>query len=256
MSEGKKSNSCQEASNDVKECKNSQEENAQSSAPVLPTSNSTSNQNSESRQLELYSPNAAGLWSLALSVVFGSWCIWQNYKTIGDEKAEKRSKNWTYSLAAIMVITLFLPDGVSRYTTVPLLLIWYFAEQRPQVKYLKDKNIEYRKKPWKKPVCIAIVIMLLFFGFAALLSSCSGNSYEDKVIQTTTQILRENRFRAPKLSGWYCIKITKVKSLGDKKYSAKAVLRRESGKKAIMDIEYEIVDDTVLVSADLNSFVD
>ena len=252
MSEEAKSNSCQEASNDAKECKKSQEGNAQSSAPVLPTSNSTSNQNSESRQLELYSPNAAGLWSLALSVVFGSWCIWQNYKTIGDEKAEKRSKIWMLSLAGILVVTLFLPDGASRYTTVPLLLIWYFAEQRPQVKYLKDKNIEYRKKPWKKPVCTAIVILLLFFGFAAILSSCSGNAHEDEVIHVTTKILRENSYRTPKLSGWYCIKITKVKSLGDKKYSAKAVLRRKSGEKAIMDIEYEIVDDTVVVSTDLN----
>lgn len=249
MSEEVKSNSCQEASNDAKECKKSQEANAQSSAPVLPTSNCASNQNSESRQLELYSPNAAGLWSLALSVVFGSWCIWQNYKTIGDEKAEKRSRIWMYSLVGIIVITLFLPDGVARYITVPLLLIWYFAEQRPQVKYLKDKNIEFNKKPWKKPVCTAVAILLLFFGFSVVISSCSGNSYEDAVIQTTTNILSGRGF------SMRCVKITNVKSLGNNQYRAKAVLRSEAGVTGFMDITYEVVDDSVVVKADVQNIV-
>lgn len=250
MSEEAKSNSCQEASNDAKECKKSQEANTQSSAPVLPASDSTSNQNSESRQLKLYSPNAAGLWSLLLSVVFGSWCVWQNYKTIGDAKAANRSKIWTFSLFALIVISLFLPDSVARYSAVPLLIVWYLAEQRSQVKYLEEKKIIYTKKPWTKTVIIALILVVMFFSIASVLSSCSSDSYEAAVIQTTTDIVRSRINRHLR-----CVKITNVKSLGNNQYRAKAVLRNDLGLTGFMDITYELVDDSVVVKADVQNIV-
>ena len=55
-----------------------------------PEHSETSVQTNTSGELpELYNPDAAGLWSILLTPVFGSWCVWKNYKVLGDKSKEK-----------------------------------------------------------------------------------------------------------------------------------------------------------------------
>ena len=108
---------------------------------------------------ELWGPEAAGAWSLLLSVVFGSWVVWQNWKAIGDEKRESTSRIWFIVSVVVLCLIILLPIG--RALGFLYLIIWYFAENKPQIKYVKDAyGKDYPHKPWTKIVLLGLVIVL------------------------------------------------------------------------------------------------
>ena len=119
---------------------------------------------------KLYNPNSAGLLSIFLTPIFGSWCVWKNYETLGDDTRARRSLIWTFSLAVIILVCFFIPSRLGqivKWGNFALLLIWYFAEQKPQNDMLKMRAKAlgipkaYESESWLVPVLIAIAVIIV-----------------------------------------------------------------------------------------------
>ena len=115
---------------------------------------------------ELYNPNAAGLWSVLLSAVFGSWCVWRNYKALGDQSKEKVALIamivWLVLYVAMALVALFTGLNMTLPGLIAL-IVWYYAVQKPQVKFLKQSGIQYRKKSLVIPVLCGIAAVVAWF---------------------------------------------------------------------------------------------
>ena len=131
---------------------------------------------------KLYNPNSAGLLSIFLTPIFGSWCVWKNYKTLGDDARAVRSLIWTFCLAVIILSAVFFADWrwskFIKWGNIALLLIWYFVEQKPQNDMLKMRAKAlgipkaYESESCLVPALIAIaVIIVLSFLWAYV---CTG----------------------------------------------------------------------------------
>lgn len=120
------------------------------------------------QKLELYNPKAAGIWSLLFTPIFGAYVLKTNWKILGREQQEKRSKIWLIALIIIGIIGLvFLSAGFCTAIDLISLVSWFFLECKPQMKYLADNKIDFQKKNWKslvpKAAGILIGIWLIFF---------------------------------------------------------------------------------------------
>jgi hypothetical protein len=108
---------------------------------------------------ELWGPESAGAWSLLLSVAFGAWIVWQNWEALGDDKRAATSKAWFIGCVIGVALIILLPFG--RFLGFVLLLTWYFAENKPQIKYVKEHfGKEYPHRPWLKVVVLGLLIVL------------------------------------------------------------------------------------------------
>ena len=135
-------------------------------------------------KFELYDPKVAGIWSLLFTPIFGAYVIKNNWKILGKEQQEKRSKTWMIVLAVIFLIALlFLNEDFCGGLYLLAFVAWYLMECRQQVKYLAENRIGYQKKNWKsiapKAAVILVGIWLIFiivgtfFGGPSL--DCSSN---------------------------------------------------------------------------------
>lgn len=132
---------------------------------------------------ELYNPKAAANWSLLFTPIFGAYVIKSNWKMLGQEQREKRSRIWLITLSVIYIVAMFfLDESVAGLYLLPL-AAWYFVECRSQIKYLTENRIDYQKKKWKSIALKAagilvgiwalFIIMGLLFGEPTL--DCSSN---------------------------------------------------------------------------------
>lgn len=123
---------------------------------------SSSTQSEKSAQtLELYNPKVAGYWSLLFTPVFGAYIIRNNWKNLGQEQPEKRSKNWLIALVVIFIIALlFLNENLCGGVYLLALASWYFMECRLQVKYFTENKIDYQRKNWKSVIPKAAGILV------------------------------------------------------------------------------------------------
>ena len=129
---------------------------------------SSSREMPESAQkLELYNPKAAANWSLLFTPIFGAYVLKTNWKILGREEQEKRSKIWLISLIIIWGIgLLFLSDQFCSAIYLIGLISWFFLERKPQMKYLTVNKLDFQKKSWKTLVPKAAGILVgvwLFF---------------------------------------------------------------------------------------------
>ena len=129
--------------------------------------------------LELYNPKTAALWSLLFTPVFGAFVTKSNWKNLGQEQLEKRSKTWLIALTAIYIISiLFLNEGICSSLYLLTLVAWYFIECRPQIQYLTENKIDYQKKNWKslapKAAGILIGAWILFMILFVVIGNLFG----------------------------------------------------------------------------------
>jgi len=120
----------------------------------------------------LWNPNAAALWSLALSPAFGAFLHMKNWEAIGDAQKASASRMWVMvTLGAYFLIAMsgvFLPDTktsdqITRAIGIALLLTWYFSGARPQVQYVKEKFGDgYPRKGWGKALGLGVLAWLGF----------------------------------------------------------------------------------------------
>ncbi len=156
---------------------------------------------SEDQHLQLYNPNPAALWSILLTPVFGAAIIWLNWRTLGVRKAQQRSLFWIPGLTVLFAL-LELTDWIPYNTSVQIaaLVVWYVLECRSQVKFLKEQELQYKKRPWLKPLgigfailLIAIVLSIIFpvvFG-APRLDRSSPEAYNESCRAITEYLVEE-----------------------------------------------------------------
>jgi hypothetical protein len=117
----------------------------------------------------LWNPGAAGSWSLLFTPIFGSYLLKRNWEAIGEDAKARGSRNWM-----ILSIVMLFVSAISGIGLV-YLIVWYFAENRPQIKYVKERwGSDYPRQPWGKALGIAFVLWLiptvsiLFFIFSII----------------------------------------------------------------------------------------
>jgi hypothetical protein len=104
----------------------------------------------------LWNPDVAGVWSLFLTPVFGSAPLLQNWKSLGDGARAKTGRTWLILSIVMIIPTLLIPLVGLIY-----IIIWYFAWQRFQTRYVKQRwGKEYPRKSWAKPLLIGIPVVL------------------------------------------------------------------------------------------------
>ena len=183
----------------------------------------------------LYNPNTAGLLSLLLSPVFGAIIIRSNWRALGNEAAAKRSLCRAVGLViAFVIIVLFVPQKAASSTSMILLLGWYFMDCRSCQKHVRKHHPDYQKKSWKRPLVLGIPICILSLLILGVLSS--GGIDEEALAESAKPIVNQI-FASHQIDG-QCKKITKIRSLGDGKYSAKAICDND----IVLNIEIEELD--------------
>jgi len=117
----------------------------------------------------LWNPNAAANWSLLFSPIFGTWLHMLNWRALGETQRAESAKTWLLLMALLLVATsaggaLMPLSGLSLLTSIAwfvLLLVWYFASARPQVKWIAERyGNDYPRHGWTQPLLGAIVLFI------------------------------------------------------------------------------------------------
>ncbi len=126
-------------------------------------------------EVPLWNPNAAGLWCLVLSTIFGSYLLMRNWEALGDAR-ERAARGWMYA-SIVFVAGVILIPGVG-LAGLPWLIVWYFAVNRPQIRYVKETfGSDYPRQPWGKVLALGFVILVgaaIALGFVAVMLTGGG----------------------------------------------------------------------------------
>lgn len=117
----------------------------------------------------LWNPNAACLWSLPFTPIFGSLVQAKNWRAMGEPSRARASSLWAWG-TALYLLVLAVVD-IPRFVGLVLLVAWYLSSGSPQIKFVAEKyGTEYEKKSWMPPLSIAFAIwgLLVALALAAL----------------------------------------------------------------------------------------
>lgn len=103
----------------------------------------------------LWNPDAAGAWSLLLTPIFGSALVRRNWQAIGDAAKARAGTIWL----AVSILVFAFAVIVFPLIGFPYIIVWYFAWQRPQTQYIRERwGKDYPRKGWATPLVIGVVI--------------------------------------------------------------------------------------------------
>ena len=117
------------------------------------------------KPVALWNPNAAALWSVIFTPVFGAYLHALNWRALGDSERETASMTWVYGGGLMLVLHLLIEvlatghsaDSVSQVIGFAFLLAWYFASGHAQAKLVKEKfGHSFPRKPWKQPLLMGL----------------------------------------------------------------------------------------------------
>ena len=111
-----------------------------------------------SRQPQLWNPNAAGFWSLLLSPIFGAWLHAKNWSQLGQPDKAKQSMLWVYASVAVVVMAALFGDvnpSLFQVACGGLLVVWWIKSGNEQYKYVSEHCPDYDKKSWSTPLSLA-----------------------------------------------------------------------------------------------------
>ncbi|MBB2487791.1 hypothetical protein H5407_21350 [Mitsuaria sp. WAJ17] len=121
----------------------------------------------------LWNPNAAALWSLFFSPIFGAILHMKNWQAMGETVKAAEARQWVVGLSAAMglllLLTLFLPmspaaDLALQLAGLVLLLAWYYGTGKAQAtRVLARYGRGYPRKSWVEPVLIGFAILAGLF---------------------------------------------------------------------------------------------
>jgi len=129
----------------------------------------------------LWNPNAIANWSGGFTLINGfSWAVGvilvaKNWKALGQPQKAKWSMMWLCWLFLITIFVLsIVPRGISLIGNFIPLLIWYFIEVKPQVKFVQATyDNQYPKNGWGIPIAIwiGLTIVVVALGLFLLFAS-------------------------------------------------------------------------------------
>ena len=104
----------------------------------------------------LWNPNAAGLWSLLFSPVFGSYLVLKNWQAIGAADKIQLGRLWLGVSVAMLIVSSLFPLGGFGY-----IIVWYFLWQSKQTEFVRARwGASYQRRGWAIPLAIAFGIAL------------------------------------------------------------------------------------------------
>ena len=100
----------------------------------------------------LWNPDAAGLWSLPFSPLFGSILVLMNWQAIGAVERVRSAWVWVALSVVSLVASVFF-----QWLPLLFLIIWYFAQQRQQTAYVKERwGDRYPRRDWGVPILLGV----------------------------------------------------------------------------------------------------
>jgi hypothetical protein len=128
----------------------------------------------------LWNPNAAALWSLVFTPVFGAWLHMLNWQALGEPDEARRARRWVIGCLAWGLFNFFsgliIPpgeaiDALMWLITLGVLLAWYYGHGKSQQRLLLGRyGGEYPRRAWTVPVLIgvgvSVALLALAFGLA------------------------------------------------------------------------------------------
>ena len=118
----------------------------------------------------MWNPDAAGAWSLFLTPIFGSILVMLNWRTLGEGSRASSGVGWLIASVLMLFPSLLIP-GIG----LLWLIVWYFAWQRKQSKYVRERwGKDYPKRGWLTPILIGLGSLFAFgflFGLIASLGA-------------------------------------------------------------------------------------
>tara|TARA_B100000609_G_C17207933_1_gene432081 strand:- start:1370 stop:2137 length:768 start_codon:yes stop_codon:yes gene_type:complete len=207
----------------------SEESKGDNLEPAAETAVVESSKNPDDK-IELWNPNAAANWSFLFTMVFGTFLHAKNWKALNKEEEAKISMYWFYGGIVVVILLNVLPESNFDYiVALAPLLAWYFMQAKKQVKYIKDNNIDYKRKGWGKPIlvgiCAFVVLSIAYIVF-------TGNSeLEDAAQPLVSKIIADNFGRGSAK----CVDVEITDELSSGLYKARAYL--DNGKSVIIMIQ-------------------
>jgi hypothetical protein len=126
----------------------------------------------------LWNPQAAALWSLLFSPVFGAWLHALNWRALGDPERQRRSVRWMMAGLAICVFYVVvglawadpdIADRISSATALAYLLAWYLGPGREQIRTVREHHGQaYPRRAWGRVLGIAVLAWVGYLLLAAL----------------------------------------------------------------------------------------
>ncbi|AKS43394.1 hypothetical protein [Wenzhouxiangella marina] len=110
----------------------------------------------------IWNPNAAGLWSLLFTPIFGASLVMKNWKAMGQPDRAGAAMIWVIVSIVMIIPSIFIP-----FLGLVYLIVWYFSNQRPQAVYVRERwGQGYPRRSWALPLILAVAV--LFGGFFLL----------------------------------------------------------------------------------------
>jgi len=135
----------------------------------------------------LWNPNAATLWSLLFTPIFGAILHMKNWQALGEPARAATAKHWAIGCGvftiASSIFAVLLPESsvlntLFRLSGLVLLLTWYYANGKEQVEHVKQRFGDgYPRRSWAVPLSLgfAAVFALLILAFlVAFLEMLAG----------------------------------------------------------------------------------
>jgi hypothetical protein len=92
--------------------------------------------------------------------MFGSYVTMRNWEALGEDERARTTRIWLYVSVAVFVAMVLLPVGSG--IGIAWLVAWYFAVNRPQIKFVKARfGSDYERRPWTKIVLVWLAGVLV-----------------------------------------------------------------------------------------------
>ena len=138
---------------------------------------------------KLWNPNAAANWSLLFSPIFGAWLQGKNWKELNEWDEAKKSMMWVYFGFLFIIVSVYLPENYRFPLGFSFLIAWYFTSGKKQIKYFKEKGINYQKKSWGKPILISLICLTIYYAVFIISDYVPQRSPSIRIIDNKTEVL-------------------------------------------------------------------
>jgi hypothetical protein len=138
-------------------------------------------------RIALWNPNAAAIWSVIFTPVFGAYLHALNWRALGDKERESASMTWVYAGGALLLLLLLIEvltpdsksgDAVSQTIGFAFLAAWYFGSARAQAKLVKEKfGGSFTRKSWRKPLLMGLAGFGIYIVLMVAIAAAIGLRY-------------------------------------------------------------------------------
>ncbi|WP_027863610.1 hypothetical protein [Massilia alkalitolerans] len=131
------------------------------------------------RDLALWNPAAAALWSVVLSPAFGAWLHMRNWERLGEDDKARDAASWfamACGLHAVNLLIVLAGAVLGRETGLPhpvglaFLAVWYIRSGHAQVRHVADLHgPAYARRFWLGTLLVGVAAIAALVCLTAIL---------------------------------------------------------------------------------------